>query len=131
MDADQSSSNPDQPISEDEARLNDQQTRDPLADRPHAGTRVDTDRSVNRTRVTVAQAAKLLGLSTEAIRSRVLRGTLNSVEGRRYGLRALRRRSNTVGGTTGQRRHYRPNGRPNRNPNYYAIGRPNASGNQP
>lgn len=78
MDADQSSSNPDQPISEDEARLNDQQTRDPLADRPHAGTRVDTARSVNRTRVTVAQAAKLLGLSTEAIRSRIRRGTLNS-----------------------------------------------------
>ncbi len=78
MDADHPISNTAQPTSGYKARLNAEQTRDLSADQSDPLSGGDENRSVNHTRVTVAQAAKLLGLSTEAIRSRVRRGTLHS-----------------------------------------------------
>jgi hypothetical protein len=53
---------------------NDDQSTDPT----DAWSRVDDVQVDDRTRVTVAQAAKLLGLSAEAVRSRLQRGTLKS-----------------------------------------------------
>lgn len=48
------------------------------AGRPAVWTRADDDRTTDQTRFTVAQAAEMLGLSAEAVRSRVQRGTLES-----------------------------------------------------
>ena len=72
-----------------------------------------TDPTTDPITVTVADAAKLLGLSTEAVRMRVKRGTLAStrVAGTVYILL-----SQPNAGPNGQ-----PNGRPNTQPN----GRPN------
>jgi hypothetical protein len=77
-------------------------TSDPTSDRA-------TDPTTDPITVTVADAAKLLGLSTEAVRMRVKRGTLAStrVAGTVYVLL-----SQPNAGPNGQ-----PNGRPNDRPN--------------
>jgi hypothetical protein len=53
-------------------------------ERPNVWARVEVEqvglRANERTRVTVAEAAQLLGLSAEAVRSRVKRGTLDSIK---------------------------------------------------
>lgn len=68
----------------DQTRPNNGQSSDQITDRPDVWTRKSDDRSgdraVDRTRVTVSEAARLLGLSAEAVRSRVQRGTLESTK---------------------------------------------------
>lgn len=63
---------------------NNGQTDDRAPDRPNVWTREGDDRAgdraADRTRVTVSEAAQLLGLSAEAVRSRVQRGTLESTK---------------------------------------------------
>ena len=81
-------------------------TSDPTSDRA-------TDPTTDPITVTVADAAKLLGLSTEAVRMRVKRGTLAStrVAGTVYVLL-----SQPTAGPNDQP-NGRPNGRPNDQPN--------------
>ena len=71
----------------DRIRPNDDQTMNPARsrsnnaraeDRPTVWTHSDDTQTAGRKRLTVAQAAELLGLSAEAVRSRVQRGTLQS-----------------------------------------------------
>jgi hypothetical protein len=85
-------------------------TSDPTSDRA-------TDPTTDPITVTVADAAKLLGLSTEAVRMRVKRGTLAStrVAGTVYVLL-----SQPNAGPNAQ-----PNGRPNAQPNGGPNDRPN------
>ena len=85
-------------------------TSDPTSDRA-------TDPTTDPITVTVADAAKLLGLSTEAVRMRVKRGTLAStrVAGTVYVLL-----SQPNAGPNGQ-----PNGGPNAQPNGGPNDRPN------
>lgn len=61
-------------MNNDRARSN----TDRAHDRPNVWTRADDSRTTDQTRFTVAQAAEMLGLSAEAVRSRVQRGTLES-----------------------------------------------------
>ena len=74
-------------MSADRLRPNDDQTMNTVRshsnnarpdDRSTVWTRTDDAQTVGRKRATVAQAAELLGLSAEAVRSRVQRGTLES-----------------------------------------------------
>ena len=74
MNADQLRPNDDQTMNTTLSRSNNAQAED----RPTVWTRTDDAKTAGRKRVTVAQAAELLGLSAEAVRSRVQRGTLES-----------------------------------------------------
>ena len=74
MNADQLRPTDDQTMNTTLSRSNNAQAED----RPTVWTRTDDAKTAGRKRVTVAQAAELLGLSAEAVRSRVQRGTLES-----------------------------------------------------
>ncbi len=74
MDTNREHSNDVQTMNSDIPRSNDDQSTDPT----NAWSQVDDAQVDDRTRVTVAQAAELLGLSAEAVRSRLQRGTLKS-----------------------------------------------------
>ena len=74
MNADQLSQKDDQSTNTTLSRSNNAQAED----RPTVWTRTDDAKTAGWKRVTVAQAAELLGLSAEAVRSRVQRGTLES-----------------------------------------------------
>ena len=74
MNADRLRPNDDQTMNTARARSNNAHSEDP----PTVWTRTDDARTADWKRVTVAQAAELLGLSAEAVRSRVQRGTLES-----------------------------------------------------
>ncbi len=74
MNADRLRPNDDQTMNTARSRSNNAQAEG----RPTVWTRTDDAQTAGQNRVTVAQAAELLGLSAEAVRSRVQRGTLVS-----------------------------------------------------
>jgi hypothetical protein len=74
MNADRLRPNDDQTMNTARSRSNNAQSED----RPTVWTRTDDAQTAAPKRATVAQAAKVLGLSAEAVRSRVQRGTLES-----------------------------------------------------
>ena len=74
MNADRLRPNDDQTMNTARSRSNNARAED----RPTVWTRSDDAQTAGRKRLTVAQAAELLGLSAEAVRSRVQRGTLES-----------------------------------------------------
>ena len=74
MNADRLRPNDDQTMNTARSRSNNARAED----RPTVWTRTDDAQTAGRKRLTVAQAAELLGLSAEAVRSRVQRGTLQS-----------------------------------------------------
>jgi excisionase family DNA binding protein len=74
MNADRLRPNDDQTMNTARSRSNNARAED----RPTVWTRSDDTQMAGRKRLTVAQAAELLGLSAEAVRSRVQRGTLQS-----------------------------------------------------
>ncbi len=89
-------------------------THDPTDDRTRARYERTGDHTDELTTVTVADAAELLGLSTEAVRMRVKRGTLASTK---------------IGGTVYvllDGPNERPNVKPNARPNTGTNGRPNS-----
>ena len=88
-------------------------THDPTADRTRSRYERTGDHTDELTTVTVADAAELLGLSTEAVRMRVKRGTLASTK---------------MGGTVYvllDGPNERPNAKSNAGPNIGTNGRPN------
>jgi excisionase family DNA binding protein len=88
-------------------------THDPTADRTRSRYERTGDHTDELTTVTVADAAELLGLSTEAVRMRVKRGTLASTK---------------MGGTVYvllDGPNERPNAKPNARPNAGTNRRPN------
>jgi excisionase family DNA binding protein len=88
-------------------------THDPTDDRTRSRYERTGDHTDELTTVTVADAAELLGLSTEAVRMRVKRGTLASTK---------------MGGTVYvllDGPNERPNAKPNAGPNIGTNGRPN------
>ena len=74
MNADRLHPNDDQTTNTARSRSNNARAED----RPSVWTRTDDAQTAGPKRLTVAQAAELLGLSAEAVRSRVQRGTLQS-----------------------------------------------------
>jgi excisionase family DNA binding protein len=74
MNADRLRPNDDQTTNTARSRSNNARAKD----QPTVWTRSDDTQMAGRKRLTVAQAAELLGLSAEAVRSRVQRGTLQS-----------------------------------------------------
>jgi excisionase family DNA binding protein len=88
-------------------------THDPTDDRTRSRYERTGEHTDELTTVTVADAAELLGLSTEAVRMRVKRGTLASTK---------------MGGTVYvllDGPNERPNAKPNAGPNIGTNGRPN------
>ena len=92
-------------------------THDPTGDQTRSPYDRTEDRTDELTTVTVADAAELLGLSTEAVRMRVKRGTLASTK---------------IGGTVyvlldgpNERPNVKPNARPNTGTNARPNSRPN------